>query len=89
MADFIAAPDRDRNKNNSGPAKDCAEYNRDCACWRCLRHFHLRLPISNSECCVSTAPKIVAVFMPASEIGRQHDRRSISYQLSPCRKTNA
>ena len=41
MADYIAAPDGSRNENNSGPAKDCAEYDRDCACWRCLRHFHL------------------------------------------------
>ena len=44
MSELIAHPLLVRNeKNADGPAKDCTEYNRDCACWRCLRHFHLQV----------------------------------------------
>lgn len=43
MGDDIASLEASRNKNHSGPPKDCTEYDRDCVCWRCLRHFHLQV----------------------------------------------
>ena len=44
MNDYIAAPERVRNnKDSDHPAKDCTEYSRDCACWRCLKHFNLQV----------------------------------------------
>lgn len=27
----------------TGQPPDCTEYKRGCACWRCLRHFHLQV----------------------------------------------
>jgi hypothetical protein len=33
----------------SGPPPDCVVYARDCACWRCLKFFHLQVTASIFE----------------------------------------
>ena len=78
MNDYIAAPERVRNKNNSGPAKDCTEYSRDCACWRCLKHFNLQVADFQFRMLRKYGLKTAAVFLPVFEIGKQHERGSFS-----------
>ena len=89
MNDYIAAPERVRNKNNSGPAKDCTEYSRDCACWRCLKHFNLQVADFQFRMLRKYgAQDRRRVYARIRESERQHDRESISYQLT-LHKTNA
>lgn len=30
----------------NGPPPDCVVYARDCACWRCIKYFHLTVHAS-------------------------------------------